>query len=210
MGLISVLMKDPAIFIALVVTLIFSLVLHEIAHGYVAYKCGDMTAYHQGRLTLNPLAHLDPIGSLMILFIGFGWAKPVPVNMLNLKNPDKEMVKVAMAGPATNFLLSILCLFIWTLMLVMSMDISPGIITFFSIFMYINLALCIFNLLPIPPLDGSRLLSYEVQYKFQRYGPIFLFGLIILGNVSNLNVIGSIMDFLINPFIDVFEAFLKL
>ena len=95
-------------------------------------------------------------------------------------------------------------------MLVMSMDISPGIITFFSIFMYINLALCIFNLLPIPPLDGSRLLSYEVQYKFQRYGPIFLFGLIILGNVSNLNVIGSIMDFLINPFIDVFEAFLKL
>ena len=210
MGLISVLMKDPAIFIALVVTLIFSLVLHEIAHGYVAYKCGDMTAYHQGRLTLNPLAHLDPIGSLMILFIGFGWAKPVPVNMLNLKNPDKDMVKVAMAGPATNFLLSILCLFIWKLMLVMSMDISPGIITFFSIFMYINLALCIFNLLPIPPLDGSRLLSYEVQYKFQRYGPIFLFGLIILGNVSNLNVIGSIMDFLINPFIDVFEAFLKL
>jgi len=210
MGLISVLMKDPAIFIALVVTLIFSLVLHEIAHGYVAYKCGDMTAYHQGRLTLNPLAHLDPIGSLMILFIGFGWAKPVPVNMLNLKNPDKDMVKVAMAGPATNFLLSILCLSIWKLMLVMSMDISPGIITFFSIFMYINLALCIFNLLPIPPLDGSRLLSYEVQYKFQRYGPIFLFGLIILGNVSNLNVIGSIMDFLINPFIDVFEAFLKL
>lgn len=210
MGLISVLMKDPAIFIALVVTLIFSLVLHEIAHGYVAYKCGDMTAYHQGRLTLNPLAHLDPIGSLMILFIGFGWAKPVPVNMLNLKNPDKDMVKVAMAGPATNFLLSILCLFIWKLMLVMSMDISSGVITFFSIFMYINLALCIFNLLPIPPLDGSRLLSYEVQYKFQRYGPIFLFGLIILGNVSNLNVIGSIMDFLINPFIDVFEAFLKL
>ena len=210
MGLISVLMEDPAIFIALVVTLIFSLVLHEIAHGYVAYRCGDMTAYHQGRLTLNPLAHLDPVGSLMILFIGFGWAKPVPVNMLNLKNPDKDMVKVAMAGPATNFLLSILCLFIWKLMLVMSMDISPGIITFFSIFMYINLALCIFNLLPIPPLDGSRLLSYEVQYKFQRYGPIFLFGLIILGNVSNLNIIGSIMDFLINPFIDVFEAFLKL
>ena len=120
MSLISILMEDPIVFIALVVTLIFSLVLHEIAHGYVAYRCGDMTAYDQGRLTLNPLAHLDPIGSLMILFIGFGWAKPVPVNMRNLRNPDRDMIKVAMAGPATNFLLSILCLLIFKLINVIS------------------------------------------------------------------------------------------
>ena len=210
MGLISILMEDPIVFIALVVTLIFSLVLHEIAHGYVAYRCGDMTAYDQGRLTLNPLAHLDPIGSLMILFIGFGWAKPVPVNMHNLRNPDRDMIKVAMAGPATNFLLSILCLLIFKLMLIISIDISSSMEKFFSIFIYINLALCIFNLLPIPPLDGSRLLSYEVQYKFQRYGPIFLFSLIILGNISNFNVIGSVMNFLITPFTNLFESFLNL
>ena len=210
MGLISVLMEDPAIFIALVVTLIFSLVLHEIAHGYVAYRCGDMTAYHQGRLTLNPLAHLDPVGSLMILFIGFGWAKPVPVNMLNLKNPDKDMVKVAMAGPATNFLLSILGVILLKIIFIMDIEINSGMRLFFDIFIQINLLLCIFNLLPIPPLDGSRLLSYETQYRYQTYGPFFLLGLIILGNVSNIDVVGSVMSFFLSPFLELFNYFLNL
>tara|TARA_Y100001970_G_scaffold83065_1_gene105125 strand:+ start:336 stop:983 length:648 start_codon:yes stop_codon:yes gene_type:complete len=211
MGLIQHLATDPALFFSLVITLIFSLVLHEVAHGYVAYKCGDSTAYYQGRLNLNPLNHLDPIGSLMILFIGFGWAKPVPVNSSNLRNPREDMIKVAIAGPATNLILAIIAVLICKIFIISDPSIlnSPSpIIKFFWTFMYINLALCIFNMLPIPPLDGSRLLSFETQYRFQQYGPMVLFGLIILGQVTGFSVIGEVMRFIMSPIVDIFESFL--
>ena len=100
--LIELIISNPAIGILLIVCLIVSLCFHEFSHGFIAYKLGDPTAMHMGRLTLNPLAHLDPIGSIMILFIGFGWAKPVPVNPQNLRNPEKDIIKVAFAGPASN------------------------------------------------------------------------------------------------------------
>ena len=105
MGLINTLAENPQAGLILILALVFSLSFHEFAHAYVAYRLGDDTAAHQGRLTLNPLAHLDPIGSLMLLFIGFGYAKPVPVNPMNLDNPRTDMMKVAFAGPASNLLL---------------------------------------------------------------------------------------------------------
>ena len=94
------------VLIILLPTLVFSLCFHEFSHGYIAYRLGDHTASRNGRLTLNPLAHLDPVGSLMILFVGFGWAKPVPVNPINFSNPRNDMIKVAIAGPASNLLLA--------------------------------------------------------------------------------------------------------
>ncbi len=209
MGLIKYLSTDPTLFFSLVITLIFSLVLHEVAHGYVAYKCGDLTAYYQGRLTLNPINHLDPIGSLMILFIGFGWAKPVPVNSSNLKNPRQDMIKVAIAGPATNLILAVIALLILKVLISLAI-LNQTTFNFLSIFMYVNLALCIFNMLPIPPLDGSRLLSFETQYRFQQYGPMVLFGLIILGQVTGFSVIGEVMGFIMSPILNIFESFLGL
>ena len=97
---------QPEVLVLLIPVLLFALVFHEFSHGWVAYKLGDPTAKHQGRLTLNPLAHLDPFGSMMILFVGFGWAKPVPVDSRYLANPRVDMMKIAFAGPASNLLLA--------------------------------------------------------------------------------------------------------
>ena len=106
LGLISYIFNNQFdMFIILASSITFSLCFHEFAHGYIAYRLGDNTAAYAGRLTLNPIAHLDPIGSLMMLFIGFGYAKPVPVNPMNLKNPRKDMMKIAFAGPASNLIL---------------------------------------------------------------------------------------------------------
>ena len=113
MGLIDVLQTDFQIGVILIVTLVFSLSFHEFAHAYIAYSLGDHTAAYQGRLTLNPLAHLDPMGSLMMLFIGFGYAKPVPVNPVNLSNPRTGMMKVAFAGPASNLFLALIASFLF-------------------------------------------------------------------------------------------------
>ena len=106
MGLLGILQDTPEVGIILIIALVFSLSFHEFSHAYVAYRLGDNTAAYQGRLTLNPLAHLDPMGSLMMLFIGFGYAKPVPVNPMNLHNPRIDMIKVAFAGPASNLFLA--------------------------------------------------------------------------------------------------------
>ena len=158
--ILGLLQNDPQIGLILIVTLIFSLSFHEFAHAYVAYKLGDNTAAYQGRLTLNPLAHLDPIGSLMLLIAGFGYAKPVPVNPLNLQNPREDMMKIAFAGPASNF---ILVLFSCALMRIIGIQnlnefnnlYSTGLILY--LFAIINMTLGIFNLLPIYPLDGGQI-----------------------------------------------------
>ena len=134
MGLISILQTDPQAGMILIIALIFSLSFHEFAHAYVAYKLGDNTAAYQGRLTLNPLSHLDPVGSLMLLFIGFGYAKPVPVNPMNLSNPRTDMMKIAFAGPFSNL---ILCLFGCFLMRVVGVADLTEIVGYVSAF-FIN------------------------------------------------------------------------
>ncbi|MEK7519226.1 MAG: site-2 protease family protein [Patescibacteria group bacterium] len=145
----------------LVIILIFSVIFHEISHGAMANALGDNTAKQEGRLTLNPLPHLDPIGSFflpLLLILAkspflIGWAKPVPINPYNLRNPKWDMAKIALAGPASNFLIAVSFSF-----LVRFFSLPEKFLIIFSVIIFLNILLCIFNLVPLPPLDGSKIL----------------------------------------------------
>lgn len=167
------------------IILLFSIVIHEVSHGSMANLLGDPTAKSAGRLSLNPIKHLDPIGSVIIpifllIFSGgrfaFGWAKPVPINPYNFKNPRRDGAKVAFAGPAANILVA---LFFGLILRFFSL--SSTLFILFSIICLLNLLLAIFNLVPIPPLDGSHILFSFLPERFQNL-KIFLqqFGLFIL------------------------------
>ena len=167
--------------------------IHELAHGWVAYKLGDNTAKREGRLTFNPIAHIDLIGMIMILVLGFGYAKPVPVNMNNFKNPKSGMALTALAGPCSNLVLAFISIFIYYAI----GGASYGVLYYFSLFfMYsaiINVSLAAFNLLPIPPLDGSKILAgilpNKVYYKYmqyERYAMIALFVLMLSGLLDGI------------------------
>lgn len=187
--------------------------LHECAHGLAAYKLGDRTAKNMGRLTLNPIAHIDYVGSLMMLIIGFGWAKPVPVNFNNFKKPRLGMFITALAGPLSNLLAAVLGGVIYNTIntvLVKNGDLiyyqgelyynigyDPGamkyVFMFLTFFIMINICLAVFNLLPIPPLDGSKILMSflpnRIIFKMQRYEmyiSIALFVLVVSGGAANL------------------------
>tara|TARA_B110000438_G_C15750886_1_gene622900 strand:- start:621 stop:1259 length:639 start_codon:yes stop_codon:yes gene_type:complete len=195
------------VLIILLPILIFSLCFHEFAHGYIAYKLGDNTASNQGRLTLNPLNHLDPIGSLMILFVGFGWAKPVPVNPVNFIDPRKDMMKVAFAGPASNLLLAFIGGSSMRFINYFNINLNESMLLVFYFFVFINISLAIFNLLPISPLDGSQIFGNyiskynpEIAWKMQVYGPKILMGIILIGIMTPFSILGIIMT----PFIKIF------
>ena len=162
--------------------------LHEYAHGWMAERLGDHTARYAGRLTLNPLASLDPIGALFLLLFGFGWAKPVPVDTRNFKKPKRDMALTALAGPLSNLLASLVgAILYYVLVLILA---AAGISTplfvqaFFSAYITINVALAVFNLLPIPPLDGSKIvgafLSNRAMYAYYRYQNIIVLVLFLL------------------------------
>ena len=195
------------VLIILLPILIFSLCFHEFSHGYIAYKLGDHTAARNGRLTLNPLAHLDPIGSLMILFVGFGWAKPVPVNPVNFSNPRLDMMKVAFAGPASNLLLAFTGGLMMRLVNIVGLLQSEMFIQTLYYFIFINISLAVFNMIPIAPLDGSQIFGNmisknnpELAWKLQMYGPKILMGIILIGMVTPFSVLG----FLMMPFVKMF------
>jgi len=198
----------PEVLLLLVPVLIFSLCFHEFAHAWVAYKLGDPTAKQSGRLTLNPLAHLDPMGSLMILIIGFGYAKPVPVDVRYLKNPRTDMMKVAFAGPAANLLLAFVGGTI-----IRAHIVGGSLILMLYLFTQINIMLAVFNMIPIPPLDGSQIFSGlmvrknpNLVMKLQMYGPQILFGLILIGYLTEISPLWWVMSPFVNFFLFLFAG----
>jgi len=189
----------------------FALSFHEFAHAWMASKCGDDTAARMGRLTLNPIAHLDVMGSMMILFVGFGWAKPVPVDSRNLRDPRKDMMKVAAAGPISNLLLAMLAGMVWRLLGGTGLFSNSTFQVLIYYFTYINIALAVFNLIPVSPLDGSQIFSGylmktnpQLAWKIQSYGPQVLFGLILFGYVTGFSILWLIMKPFVNFFMLLF------
>ena len=191
------LLKDPIQLILVLPCILVSLTFHEWAHGYAAYKCGDMTAKMYGRLSLNPLAHLDPVGSVCMLLFGFGWAKPVPVNTRNFRHPKRDFAIVAIAGPLMNLLLAFggagVSTLVWyagqSLIINYQMQLDTGFISgivyytylLFSLFCLLNIGLAVFNLIPVPPLDGSRIVSWLLPPKASaKYNRIELYTRYIL------------------------------
>jgi len=210
---------EPEILIILIPALILSLCVHEYAHGVIAYYYGDDTAYRHGRLTLNPLKHLDPMGSLMLLFIGFGYAKPVPVNPFNLNNPRKDIIKVAAAGPISNLLLSFLGIFMIYLFAVIAPSLlgSKNVRIFMEIFIQINIFLAIFNLIPVYPLDGGQIFGEFISkynpnfsHQLREYGPKVLFAVILIGLFSGMSIIGLILVPISDFIRSIFEFVIKL
>ena len=193
--------------------ILLALTFHEFAHAYVANRFGDDTAKQSGRLTMNPLAHLDPFGTLMIFIVHFGWAKPVPVNPYNLRNPKKDMLWISAAGPLSNMVLALisglLLRFMATSGMMPDADSMLGVFIVMVVFsLQINLALAVFNILPIAPLDGSKILygilpaGFAKQiYLLERYGPFILIGLIIFGQLTGVSILGR----LIWPFVKFFS-----
>ncbi len=190
----------------LAVPILIAVTFHELAHGFVADKFGDSTARDAGRLTLNPLKHLDPIGTLVFIVTGMiGWAKPVPVNPYNLKDPKRDMMWVALAGPAANLIIAVISAIVFRLLIgIISLDNSVGgkillpVALMVQLSVILNIGLAVFNLLPVPPLDGSKILMgllphrQAVAYsKIEPYGFLILLGLIFL----------RITDYIIVPII---------
>jgi len=192
----------------LAVPLLLALCVHEVAHGLVAFRLGDPTARQAGRLTLNPLKHLDPIGTIAFFFVNIGWGRPVPVDARYFKNPRKGMMLVAIAGPVSNFLLA--CLFAVGFHLIegtsvsdpegVAMKILYPMLLICQAGVFVNLILGVFNLLPIPPLDGSSILAYflpaRLAYNYmqlRRYGFFIVIGLVLLGNFTGFSVLGALL-----------------
>ncbi len=197
------------VLVLLIPVVVFALVIHEFSHAWVANKLGDPTARYSGRLTLNPMAHLDPIGTLMILLVGFGYAKPVPVDTRYLSNPRVDMMKIAFAGPAANLLLAFIGGTI-----IRSGFVGGTILSMIFLFTQINIMLAVFNMIPIPPLDGSQIFSGlmmrknpELVYKLQTYGPQILLGLIMIGFIfPRISPIWMVMSPFVNFFLFLFAG----
>ena len=188
----------PFLYPTYIIAVLIAIAVHECAHAYVAYRLGDDTAKYAGRLTLNPLAHLDPMGALLFLVVGFGWAKPVPVNPARFGHPKRDNALVALAGPVSNLCLAIIA-FIGLLSVGVSLGESFDLLSLRGVSVFhafllqlfwsslsVNLLLMAFNLFPIAPLDGSKVLEgfipyhYEREYEqFMRYGPYMLIGLLL-------------------------------
>jgi len=166
--------------IILLPALFFAFTIHELCHGLAAYALGDSTAKRDGRLSLNPIRHIDPIGLVCILVVGFGWAKPVMVNPHNLRNPKIHMALIAAAGPASNFVLAFLSLMV-LVPAIRFFYVPPTITDAIATFSSINIMLGVFNLLPVPPLDGSKIIAGLLPNSiYYRLPPAGMFGMIIL------------------------------
>lgn len=177
--------------------IILGLTVHEFSHAFVAHLCGDSTSKDQGRITLNPLKHIDPLGFIMLMVAGFGWAKPVQFTEQNLRNPKADIIKIAIAGPLSNAVIAMILSILFSILA----SFIPGyssqsirvIYEILNYAIYINWGLFVFNLIPLPPLDGSHLLfhqlkKYPVLYSvLYKYGLMILFGLLIATTLTKIN-----------------------
>lgn len=198
MGLTSLLFTNPALFVILAGILLYSVILHEVAHGWVAGLFGDDTARRYGRLTLNPVSHLDPVGTLMLFLVGFGWAKPVPVDYNGFSNRRLGLFSVALAGCAANILIAIIALFLLQFDFIGN---NRALSLILPIVVRINVILGALNLIPIPPLDGSKILMsflpYQAQERLAMLEPFGFFILALLLFTGLLNPAISFMENLI-------------
>jgi Zn-dependent protease len=192
-GLLKLLLNDPVTFLLLAFPLLYSVIIHELAHGWVAYRMGDPTAHDHGRLTLNPLKHLDPVGTAMLFIFGFGWARPVPVDFGNLRPPRLGLILVSSAGIIANLIFAIVAVLVLHLLTPAP---SSNIGELLYYLAQINIMLASFNLIPIPPLDGSKILMgflpERLQYAFARLEP---FGFFIIIGLLYLGVLDPVIRF---------------
>jgi Zn-dependent proteases len=185
MGLIGLLLKDPAAFLILTIPLLYSIIIHEIAHGWVASLFGDDTARSSGRLSLNPLVHLDPIGTLALFIVGFGWARPVPIDYSKIRHFRLGLVCISLAGCLANIIIATLAILALQFTAITSYPIAVSVI---FVIAKINIMLGALNLIPVPPLDGSRILlgilpekGQAALVRLEPYGLLILFGLLFTG-----------------------------
>ncbi len=199
---------DPVVIALRIPALLIAITIHEFAHARMAYYFGDSSAKNQGRMNLNPISHLDPIGTIMILLVGFGWAKPVPINPYNFNHYRKGLRWVSFAGPMVNFALGFLSLLLLNLLVGAGLQ-SGLFLQFIVVLMQLNILLAIFNLIPIPPLDGSKILMSFLSDSFlgyyrqlEQYAPLILLVLILTRALGMIifplyNVVLSLFSFII-------------
>jgi Zn-dependent protease len=201
---ITLLAQNPLYFVAWVAAILIALTIHEFSHAFAAHLMGDQTAKRLGRLSLNPITHIDPVGFIALVLIGFGWGKPVPFNPYNLRYPKWGSALVAAAGPVSN----IIMVAVFGTILKYTHNLMPEgnlLVEFLTLLVMLNLILCLFNLIPIPPLDGSKFLlsaltapeHYKIRFLLETRGPLILLAFIILDNLSGLNLLSSVFSFAI-------------
>ena len=200
----SIILSTPAI--------LFGLTIHEYSHGYIAWRLGDPTARNMGRLTLNPLKHLDPIGTIMLFLFRFGWAKPVPIDPTYFRHPARDMALSSAAGPGANLLAALATGLVGRGFYLLGVGGFPVLIA--NYFVLFNLILCFFNLIPIPPLDGSRLVYYFLPpdlaagyARLERYGFLILLGLILIGQMGGISILWLYMAPLVRVFSRLFIGY---
>lgn len=207
MSLLSVLRSgEPSLIFAVIFSRVFvvffCLPIHELAHGWAAYKMGDSTAKNLGRLTFNPFAHLDLFGTIMLFLFGIGYANPVPVNTRNFKEPKKGMIVTALAGPGSNVLMACIFVCLYYVVLLFPQNVVVlFILSFLSFAASVNISLAVFNLLPIPPLDGSKVIGFlipsKAYFKILQYERYIMIALLLLLFTGALNTpIALISDWL--------------
>lgn len=200
-------------FIYILPAIIYGFTIHELSHAFAAVKLGDNTPRELGRYTLNPLSHIDPIGLIMVLFAGIGWAKPVTYQPARLRNPKTDPVLVALAGPLSNLLSAVLFTLIFKILFTLGVrgSSSISILGFLQYLIYVNMMLAVFNLLPFPPLDGSHILLHllpdslnNFKRRYLQYGYFIFLAVILLNIIMNLNLFSGLIIRATNGLLKVF------